>query len=245
MAEPKPGTGARREDNAPASRGRASQDALSHNLSGQRLGRKGRDTRERILSAAVELLYKSPTDTPISMSAVARFASLGMTSLYNYFADLTELLLAVLEPVMATAEQAYLAPLRTRWSDDELGERCTAFVAAYFAFWHRHARLLHLRNQISDRGDHRMTMDRIRATQAIIRLVVVQMDGDPGTPRSCEFAMATMLMIAIERSVTLSTTFELPALVAQNIQHDDEHFLRPGARLLELAIRDMRRGKGA
>ena len=52
--------------------------------------------------------------------------------------------------------------------------------------------------------------------------------------------MATMLMIGIERSITISTDRELPALIAHDIQHDDEHFIRPSARLLELAIRDMR-----
>src|SRR4051812_7547086 len=75
----------------------------SHNLNGQRLGRKGRLTRDRILVAANELLA-TPTDVPFSLSAVARQASLGMTSLYLYFTDLTELLLAILEPLMDEAE---------------------------------------------------------------------------------------------------------------------------------------------
>jgi len=80
-------------------RAAAGAKPLSHNLNGQRLGRKGRDTRARILAATNELLA-GPIDTPISLSAVARQASLGMTSLYQYFTDLTELLLALLEPLM-------------------------------------------------------------------------------------------------------------------------------------------------
>ena len=55
------------------------QAALSHNLLGQRLGRKGRDTRERILAATARLLL-GPADNVISLSAVAREASLGMTT---------------------------------------------------------------------------------------------------------------------------------------------------------------------
>ena len=47
---------------------------VSHNLNGQRLGRKGRDTRARILAATNELLANS-VDVPISLSAVAREAS--------------------------------------------------------------------------------------------------------------------------------------------------------------------------
>ncbi|MEO5587510.1 MAG: TetR family transcriptional regulator [Novosphingobium sp.] len=212
---------------------------LSHNLAGQRLGRKGRDTRDRIIAAAVELIYCSPVD-PLTLSAVARQAKLGMTSLYNYFGDLPGLLLALLDPVMATAQDGYLGILRERWSDDELGERCYEFVAAYQDFWARHTRLLHLRNSLSDGGDQRMADQRINTTQPIIRRICEQMGGDPRARRSSEFAMATVLMIGLERSITIATDRELPSLMAQDIQHDRDHFLRPCARLMEMAIRDMR-----
>ena len=213
---------------------------VSHNLNGQRLGRKGRDTRERILLAATRLLYCNADRTPISLSAVAREANLGMTSLYNYFSDLTEVLLAILDPVMASAEDVYLGALRKRWDDAELGERCYEFVSNYQAFWRKHSRLLHLRNAMSDQMDPRMTRQRIKSTQPIIGLLAEQMDGDPKAPRSPEFAMATVLMIGIERSTTISTDDDLPVRMAQNIQHDIAHFLRPSARLLEMAIRDLR-----
>ena len=42
---------------------------ISHNLAGQKLGRKGRDTRERILVATLELIEEMG-EVPISMSAV-------------------------------------------------------------------------------------------------------------------------------------------------------------------------------
>ncbi|MFT3966240.1 MAG: TetR/AcrR family transcriptional regulator, partial [Sphingobium sp.] len=71
-------------------------DDISLNLYGQRLGRKGRETRDRIISAANGLLAR-PEPVQVTLSAVAREASLGMTTLYLYFSDLTELLSAVLE----------------------------------------------------------------------------------------------------------------------------------------------------
>jgi AcrR family transcriptional regulator len=216
-------------------------DPVSHNLAGQRLGRKGRDTRERIIAAAVELIY-APETEPLTLSAVARQAGLGLTSLYNYFNDLSELIQAVLEPVMATAEESYYGLIRIRWSDHELGARCHQFVVAYHDFWARHTRLLHLRNSLSDSGDQRMADMRIAATQPIIRRITEQMNGDPRARRSREFAQATVLMIGIERAVTIATDRELPILIAQDIQHDADHFLRPCARLMELAIRDMREG---
>src|SRR3546814_7301779 len=104
---------------------------VSHNLNGQKLGRKGRITRERILAAAIELI-DSPEEA-VTLSAVARRASLGMTSLYNYFTDLTELLLAVLEPVMATAEKSYLALLRDR-SEEHTSELQSLMRISYAVF---------------------------------------------------------------------------------------------------------------
>jgi AcrR family transcriptional regulator len=163
-----------------------------------------------------------------------------MTSLYNYFADFTELILAVLEPVMESAEDAFMAILRPHWSDDEIGERCVAFVTAYHAFWACNSRLLHYRNAMSDVLDPRMMRHRINSTQPIIGLLVEQMGADPGNTTSHSVSMATMTMIGIERSITISTDRQLTMLVGLNFQHDDERFIHPGARLLELAIREAR-----
>lgn len=220
-------------------RASAPAKALSHNLNGQRLGRKGRDTRERILAATNELLA-GPPEVQISLSAVARKASLGMTSLYLYFNDLTELLLAVLEPVMATAEESYVSLLRTRWDDAELGDSALAFVRAYHAFWVKHSRVLHLRNSMADRQDERMLMHRVGSAQPIMRLMVEQMDGDLSRPDSPVFSMATALMTGLERVVTVTTDATLQNILHVPAAASRVHLLRAEARLLELGIRDYR-----
>lgn len=214
-------------------------DKVSHNLAGQKMGRKGRITRERILAAAAEML-ESDEGEPVTLSAVARRVSLGMTSLYNYFSDLTELLLAVLEPVMASAEQAYLAQLREYWPDEELSERCFEFVSAYHGFWAQHSRLLHLRNSMADQRDERMILHRIESTLPVISLIVEQMGGSAGDELRPASAMASMVMTGIERSITVATDQFLPQLIGQPFGEDEERFLKPSARMLELAIRDMR-----
>lgn len=216
----------------------ASQADVSHNLNGQRLGRKGRDTRERILAACGELL--ADPDEAISMSAVARRALLGMTSLYNYFADLTELLLAMLEPIMATTEDGFQSILRSPWPDAVLDERCYAFMQAFHGFWTQHARLLHLRNAMADTGDQRMLLQRIGATQPLIGLFVAQMNGDPRAELSPVSGMATVLITGIERTVTVSTDAVLTELFRAGNRQPDDHFLQPEARLMALAIRDTR-----
>ncbi|RJF91185.1 TetR/AcrR family transcriptional regulator [Sphingomonas cavernae] len=233
---------AKGEVKAKAARGQprasAPAKAVSHNLNGQRLGRKGRDTRERILAATNELLA-GPADVQISLSAVARNASLGMTSLYLYFNDLTELLLAVLDPVMATAEDAYISLLRTRWNEDELGARAQEFVKAYHTFWVKNSRILHLRNSMADHNDQRMMFHRVRSAQPVMLLLVEQMDGDLSKQGSPVFSMATALMTGLERVVTVTTDANLPTLLQSPIAFRG-NLLEAESRLIELGIRDYR-----
>lgn len=221
----------------------APQATVSHNLAGQKLGRKGRGTRDRILAAAAELLA-ADDGVPISLSAVARRAGLGMTSLYNYFTDLTELLLAVLEPVMASAESAFIGMLRERWPDDGLGEHCSSFVLAYYNFWSRHARLLHLRNSMADSRDRRMMVHRVTSTVPLIKLVVHQMDGDQDDPASPMMPIATVLMTGIERTVTVVTDVNLTGLFGEDARRPEGYYLLPAARMMELMIRDARQKAG-
>lgn len=211
--------------------------SVSHNLNGQKLGRKGRITRERILAAAIELIDTSRE--PFTLGGVAAKASLGMTSLYNYFTDLTELLLAVLEPVMETADEAYLSALREPWPDDLLFDHCYAFVRRYHAFWLRHSRLLHLRNGLADQQDKRMMQHRIDCTRPVIGLLVRQM-GSQLLSAGPNTSMATMVMIGIERSITLVTDRELRTLVEMGPDVSEDRYLVPGARLMEFAISDAR-----
>ena len=212
---------------------------VSHNLTGQRLGRKGRDTRERIIGVALEIVA-DPSGAAITLSEVARRASLRIGSLYRYFSDLTELVLAMLSPVMATAEDAYIGRLRTRWSDEQLGARAYEFVCAYHSFWVQHSSLLHLRNSMSDRKDERMMIHRIRSAQPVMLLMIEQMDGDLTKPGSPAFSMATALMTGLERVATVTTDASLPAIVRAPVWERRETLLRAEGRLLELGIRDYR-----
>jgi AcrR family transcriptional regulator len=219
----------------------ATDEAASHNLNGQRLGRKGLQTRARIIDATNELLAES---AEISLSAVARKVGLGMTSLYLYFTDLTELLLAVLEPVMAEAEDAYLKHLRERWPDETLNAHCLEFVTALHGFWHRNSTILHLRNSMSDQRDKRMMANRVNAARPVMGMLVQQMDHDPEVNGSPANGMATVLYTGIERVVTIATDRMLSTVVPGQFAPNVRNFLRSEARLLELGIRDFRAVKG-
>ena len=213
----------------------------SYNLLGQRLGRKGRDTRQRILDGLARRMAQDD-GTPISLSAVAREASVGMTTLYLYFADLGELVLAALQPVVQDA-RFLQTMLRARWPDDELAERCRAYLLAHQDFWQRNAAILHLRNGFADAGDRRFLRARIELARPQIRGLIRQMDSDPKAVGSLCFHLAIVVMTGVERAATIITgphygiTLEEAAIGltgASPVQLDAT------ARMLELTIRDQR-----
>ncbi len=219
-------------------KGPASGD-VSHNLNGQRLGRKGRDTRDRIIAVAREIV-DGDDDTLITLSEVARRAHLRMASLYVYFADLSELVQAMLEPVMAEAEASYLEMLRSSWPDGELKQHCASFVQGFYEFWQRNSSILHLRNTMADRKDSLMTNHRINAARPVISLLVQQMGHDPDARGSSAIGMATVLYMGFERAVNIVTDRHFGDAMAGRFAPDVDHYLRAEIRLLELAIADLR-----
>lgn len=213
---------------------------VSHNLNGQRLGRKGRDTRDRILAVAKEILAEDDV-AQITISEVARRANLRMASLYVYFADLTELALALLEPVMAEAETSYLQLLRTPWPDADLGKHCEQFVQGFYGFWQRNSEILHLRNTMADRKDSRMTEHRVNAARPVIAMLVKQMGYDPEERGSEAVGMGTVLYMGFERAVNIATDRHFGDAMGERFAPDIEHYMQAEARLLELAIADYRK----
>ncbi|MEO7383652.1 MAG: TetR/AcrR family transcriptional regulator [Novosphingobium sp.] len=220
---------------------KADRVAISHNLNGQKLGRKGQLTRERIMAATVVLINES-ADTAISLSAVARRAGLGMTSLYVYFNDLTELVLAVLEPIMHEAGDAagYFSLLEEYWPDDRLEECCQTFIESYYAFWTKHSRILHLRNNMADQYDERMISARVASAQPVMAMLRRQLTFPGKEVSSSASNMASILMTGIERAVTVATDPVTPAYVERAFGPRNTNVVEPLSRLMFLAVRDCR-----
>ena len=227
-----------------SSKRRASPREISHNLNGQRLGRKGRDTRVRILAVAQEIIAEDAAAT-ITLSEVARRAELRMASLYVYFSDLSELIEALLEPVMAEAEDSYLGVLRVRWADGELAEKCAEFVSGFYRFWQRNAQILHLRNTLADQKDVRMMRHRIESARPVIGLITGQMDHDPDQRRTAAVGMATVLYMGFERAIAIATDRHFGEGMAEAFAPDVDHYLSAETRLFSFGISEFRTSSAA
>ena len=210
---------------------------VSHNCLGQRLGRKGLETRERILTAALRLL-EAPEGGPITLTLVAREASVGLTTLYLYFPDLGDLVLAALARMMDEADSAFLDRLRSRWPDARLEACCLEFLRAHYGFWRQHARLLHMRNSLADANDARFLAYRNDVSMPLIALLVQQMDGEPGQNEPC-IDLATVLLTGFERLATVLTNPNWHAASGRDIANEAalvDRLMRAEAELIAGAI---------
>lgn len=194
------------------------QAEVSHNLVGQKLGRKGQETRERILGAMLRLM-DDPDGPPVTLTSVAREAAVRLPNLYLYFPDMGELLLAALGRVMEAAEPEFDDYMHVRWPDAALRETCHAFLRAHFAFWSRNARILHMRNALADAGDMRVAIYRNEISRPLLDMLEFQMDAC-GDARAV--AMATVLLTGFERMATVLTSAALrnAGLVHQGVGRD-------------------------
>lgn len=217
-------------------------ERVSHNLNGQRLGRKGRETRERIIRTAIDEL-EGESDEPFTLSAVARRAGLGMSSLYNYFTDLSELMVAVLEPVMESARVTYLSLVDDYWPDDAVAAKSEEFWNCYWDFWNAHAAILHQRNRMSDAGDDRMLRDRVQSGHPLMQGICRQLGtGDmDAVPLASEEAMASVLVTMMERTITVQSKPSYRKFIRQSEAGRGPDLVPAGSHLLALAVLDSRK----
>lgn len=220
-----------------------SAEPVTYNLVGQRLGRKGQETRERVLAAMLTLL-SDPDGPPVTLTAVAKEASVGMTTLYLYFPAMGDLLLAALRSVMGSAEESFLHLIRDYWPDRDLGAACLAFHQAHYQFWKRHARLLQMRNSFADACDMAVLRYRSEATRPLLDLLIMQMGCDPQPADTACGHMATVALVGLERVATVVTTPHFHFTSQAHGGSSEETYIgdliRAQAAIVEIAIRHQR-----
>jgi AcrR family transcriptional regulator len=135
------------------------------NLYGQAMGRKGNETRQRLIRATVELLEKRSI-RDVSVSDIATLASTSSSSFYIYFADVSAAALAAAESIeQITPEIERLLSLP--WSKNDGRVKAAALVEEYVNFSSQHHAILRIRNLSADEGDKRFETVRHQAVSRI------------------------------------------------------------------------------
>jgi AcrR family transcriptional regulator len=137
----------------------------AQNLYGQAMGRKGSETRARLMRATVELLEKRSL-RDVSVSDIATLAGTSSSSFYIYFSDVTAAALAAAEGVEQITPEIE-ALLSERWTAGEAQGKAVALLEAYVDFASHHHAILRVRNLSADEGDKRFEEVRHRAVSRI------------------------------------------------------------------------------
>lgn len=146
----------------------------ARNLNGQAMGRKGEETRARLIGATVELLERRSL-RDVSVSEIASLAGTSSSSFYIYFEDVAAVALAAANEIeQFTPEMDEL--LGQRWTRADAQEKAVALLETYVSFASRHHAILRVRNLAADEGDKRFHEARSRSVRRIHDLLEARID---------------------------------------------------------------------
>lgn len=175
---------------------------LKVNLQGQSLGRKGLETRSRMIEAAGRLLKEQPA-VELTAVSVAKAAQTSSAAFYLYFQDVKDLLYALSE--IAEADMVVVhSILDEPWNPNNIEtEHAHRVVEAFESVWDTHREVLRLRNLEADRGVERFERIRLRTSLRVINRfadhIMLAYRSTPAYTRNDALAEASVLVAAMER----------------------------------------------
>lgn len=170
------------------------------NKDGQAIGRKGAESRARLLAAARLLIQATPADK-LTARAISQAADLASQSFYVYFDDIDELLLCLSREVSNDVADIILE-LDLPWNTRTIYHHAERVVNAFYRHWDRHRAILNLRNFRADSGDAEFTKVRNDAATPIIRKIASRIRAAQGKAAMTErnsLARAAIIFAAVER----------------------------------------------
>ncbi len=180
------------------------------NKQGQALGRKGEESRRRLLDATLALLTRGSIHK-ISASAIAREAAMASQSFYLYFKDIDEIILALAQEA-AVDLQEVVALLVNAPSGSEPEMLSKQVIDAFSDYWDRHRPILIARNYIADSGNKQFLELRQNATMPMIHAIADRI-------QSARPEDVTRVK-AVSRAIIVYSAMERLAARAQSLQFE-------------------------
>lgn len=135
--------------------------------SGRTLGPRALNTRQRLLSATVELLDESSV-RDLSVVEIARKASTSPATFYQYFKDVGDATLVLAEQA-AEEMPAVIELIEGSWRGQKGLDTARSIVRAFVDHWDAHRSVLLVRNLAADEGDRRFMKVRRLALSPVIQ----------------------------------------------------------------------------
>ena len=160
------------EQSRPAIEESSESHDRERNLYGQSMGRKGAETRERLIKATVDLLG-SRSIRDVSVAEIAAAAGTSSSGFYIYFSDVSDAALAAARRIEQITPE--IEALLTRpWYHSNSLANAQALIKAYVMFASRHEAILRVRNLAADEGDARFDEARDKAVERIKTLLATR-----------------------------------------------------------------------
>lgn len=180
----------------------------NHNKHGQSLGRKGRETRDRLLNAARELL-QSNSPLQLTVVAIAKRAKMSSATFYLYFDDVQGLLLMLSEEAEKDMQVVHDV-LDEPWDPKSLElDHAARVVEAFVSVWDKHREVLRYRNLEADRGNAEFENIRLRTSVRIVSRfaehIFAAYPDSSGFSYNEAMAEASVLVAAMERLAAVET----------------------------------------
>ncbi|HUD93994.1 TetR/AcrR family transcriptional regulator [Sphingobium sp.] len=181
------------------------------NKQGQALGRKGEESRRKLMDAVLSLLATEPVHK-LSASRIARAASMASQSFYLYFKDIDEILCVLAEEAAADVDEL-VALLRSASQSTAPETLSRNLIDAHAAYWDRHRSILSARNYIADSGNRTFLRLRQEATMPVVYAMAdrIQAAQPDRLTRAASVSRAVVIYLAMERLAARSNATQYKA----------------------------------
>lgn len=195
-------------------------------LDGRTLGRRGMETRRRLLDATEELLREKGL-RDLRVVDIARRVGSSPATFYQYFKDADEAVL-VLAWDIVDAVGPVIDIIDGPWEAEEGLDRARRLIAAYVELWDAHHAVMQVRNLAAEEGDRRFREARLASVQQLTDHLCAKIgtfrDAGRVSARLDPYAAAASLVAMLERvgayhsdleryGLTPEAMIETPALI--------------------------------
>lgn len=159
-------------------------DAGARAVDGRVPGRRGLQTREKLLDATEQLLANA-SFRELKVVDIAREVGSSPATFYQYFRDVEEAILVLAERMVEQAA-SLLAPLEeANWTGKAASEAADALVDAFLVFWREHEAVMRVMDLAIVEGDQRFRELRnamLAPTSKALAGIIRQMKADGRHP---------------------------------------------------------------
>ena len=156
-------------------------------------GRRGLATRRKLIDCTIKLLATTPY-RDLKITDITRAAGTSPATLYQYFVDLEDVLLAVADHAIEEALQLVDLIEDRQWKGTGGVHSAEALVDGFLDFWRTHRPTLRVVDLLSTEGDKRFRHKRVLMLNALTRSLAAEIERINPRSGADPMAMAGVLI---------------------------------------------------